>query len=78
MTELAWQHFVTKIFIRPEFFIVAKKFKADFTVISACNSVDVVWEVHGLNSKAFVIFNIEKHMAIICGTFYGGEMKKGI
>ncbi|KAF1775720.1 Phosphoenolpyruvate carboxykinase, C-terminal [Phytophthora cactorum] len=79
ITELAWQHhFVTNMFIRPEFASVAENFQADFTVINACNIVDEDWEAHGLHSEVFVIFNIEKHMAIIGGTFYGGEMKKGI
>ncbi|KAG1703842.1 hypothetical protein DVH05_006853 [Phytophthora capsici] len=79
ITELAWQHhFVTNMFIRPEFASVAENFQADFTVINACNIVDEDWKEHGLHSEVFVIFNIEKHMAIIGGTFYGGEMKKGI
>ncbi|RLN90733.1 hypothetical protein BBJ28_00024539, partial [Nothophytophthora sp. Chile5] len=79
VTELAWQHhFVTNMFIRPEFASIAENFKADFTIINACNIVDEDWQAHGLHSEVFVIFNIEKHLAVIGGTFYGGEMKKGI
>ncbi|KAJ0411770.1 hypothetical protein ATCC90586_006729 [Pythium insidiosum] len=79
ITELAWQHhFVTNMFIRPEFKDVAENFNADFTIINACNVVDEDWKAHGLHSEVFVIFNIEKRLAIIGGTFYGGEMKKGI
>jgi ATP-dependent phosphoenolpyruvate carboxykinase len=79
ITELAWQHhFVTNMFIRPEFKVVAEKFNADFTIINACNVVDEDWKAHGLHSEVFVIFNIEKRIAVIGGTFYGGEMKKGI
>lgn len=79
ITELAWQHhFVTNMFIRSDFASVANDFQADFTVINACKIVDEDWKAHGLHSEVFVIFNIEKHVAIIGGTFYGGEMKKGI
>ena len=31
-----------------------------------------------MNSESFVIFHLEKKIAIIGGTEYGGEMKKGI
>ena len=78
ITEFAWQaHFVKNMFIRPE----AKDltgFSPDFTVYNASNLVDEDWEKHGLNSEVFVVFNIEKNVAIIGGTWYGGEMKKGI
>ncbi|KAI9910478.1 hypothetical protein PsorP6_011044 [Peronosclerospora sorghi] len=73
MTELAWQHhFVTNMFIRPEFSSEAEKFHLDFTVIYACTIVDEDWKAHGLHSEVFVLFNIERHMAIIDGKFYGG------
>ncbi|ETV84083.1 phosphoenolpyruvate carboxykinase (ATP) [Aphanomyces astaci] len=81
ITELAWQHhFVTNMFLRPEFKDVAapSAFSADFTIINACNVVDEDWQAHGLHSEVFVVFNIEAKVAVIGGTFYGGEMKKGI
>jgi ATP-dependent phosphoenolpyruvate carboxykinase len=79
VTELAWQHhFVTNMFVRPEFQEIAKKFDANFTLINASKVVDEDWKAHGLHSEVFVIFNIEKRLAIVGGTFYGGEMKKGI
>jgi phosphoenolpyruvate carboxykinase (ATP) len=31
-----------------------------------------------MNSEVFVLFDVERNMAIIGGTWYGGEMKKGI
>lgn len=55
-----------------------KDFKPDFTVINACKVTNPDWKAQGLNSDVFVAFNIEKRVAIIGGTFYGGEMKKGI
>jgi len=77
--EMAWQqHFVTNMFIRPESKEDIKNFSPDFTVINACSQVDEDWERHGLNSEVAVVFNIEKKTAVIFGTWYGGENKKGI
>ncbi len=36
------------------------------------------WKEQGLNSEVFVLFNLTQRMAVIGGTWYGGEMKKGI
>ena len=36
------------------------------------------WEEQGLNSENFVAFNLTEKMQLIGGTWYGGEMKKGI
>jgi phosphoenolpyruvate carboxykinase (ATP) len=78
ITEFAWQaHFVKNMFIRPEGEALSS-FAPNFTVYNASNLVDEDWEYHGLNSEVFVVFNIEKNVAIIGGTWYGGEMKKGI
>ena len=65
------------MFIRPSK-TPANDFAPDFTVINACKVVNDNWEKHGLNSEVFIAFNIEKRVAIIGGTWYGGEMKKGI
>lgn len=81
LTELAWQHhFVTNMFLRPstEDLDSQGPFTPDFTIINACKVTDMDWKAHGLNSEVFVAFNIEKKVAIIGGTWYGGEMKKGI
>ncbi len=78
VTELAWQsHFVKNMFIRPKDNEL-DGFKADFTVLNACKTSNKKFEEMGLNSDVFVIFNIEKNIAIIGGTYYGGELKKGI
>ncbi len=78
VSELAWQHhFVTNMFIRPEASDL-DNFKPEFTVYNACKIVDEKWQEHNLNSEVFVIFNIEENCAIIGGSYYGGEMKKGI
>jgi phosphoenolpyruvate carboxykinase (ATP) len=78
ITEFAWQsHFVKNMFIRPGVKDLAG-FAPNFTVYNASNLPNKEWERHGLNSEVFIIFNIEKNVAIIGGTWYGGEMKKGI
>lgn len=77
--EMAWQqHFVTNMFIRPETKEEIEGFEPDFTVINACSQVVEDWERLGLNSEVAVVFNVEKKKAIIFGTWYGGENKKGI
>ncbi|MCI6988035.1 MAG: phosphoenolpyruvate carboxykinase (ATP) [Campylobacter sp.] len=78
ITEVAWQaHFVKNMFIRPNEDEL-KNFTPDFVVYNACKCKNEDYEKHGLNSEVFVIFNIEDNVAVIGGTWYGGEMKKGI
>lgn len=77
--EMAWQqHFVTNMFIRADSEDELEGFEPDFTVINACSQVDEDWKRHGLNSEVAVVFNVEKKCAVIFGTWYGGENKKGI
>ncbi|MBN2823725.1 MAG: phosphoenolpyruvate carboxykinase (ATP) [Campylobacterales bacterium] len=78
VSELAWQaHFVTNMFIRPKKEELLD-FEPDFTVYNACKTTNKNYQQHGLNSEVFVIFDIENNTSIIGGTWYGGEMKKGI
>jgi len=78
ITEVAWQaHFVKNMFIRPTEEEL-ETFEPDFTVYNACKTVDEKYQEHGLNSDVFVVFNVEDNISIIGGTWYGGEMKKGI
>ena len=78
ITELAWQsHFVKNMFIRPSASELAQ-FRPDFTVLNACKTINDRYKEMGLNSEVFVMFNVEENIAIIGGTYYGGEMKKGI
>ncbi|EAK7841526.1 phosphoenolpyruvate carboxykinase (ATP) [Campylobacter jejuni] len=78
VTEIAWQaHFVKNMFIRPSQEEL-ETFKADFIVYNACKCINEDYKQDGLNSEVFVIFNVEENMAVIGGTWYGGEMKKGI
>lgn len=76
--EVAWQaHFVKNMFIRydPE---ELKSFKPDFVVLNASKTRNPIWKIQGLNSENFIFFNLTEGMAVIGGTWYGGEMKKGI
>lgn len=76
--EVAWQaHFVKNMFIRPEKDELAD-FKPDFTVFAASRTVNADFQKQGLNSENFVLFNLTENVALIGGTWYGGEMKKGI
>ena len=77
--EMAWQqHFCTNMFIRPVDPEELDDFEPDFTVMNACAEKVEDWERLGLNSETAVVFSIEKGKALIFGTYYGGENKKGI
>jgi phosphoenolpyruvate carboxykinase (ATP) len=45
---------------------------------NGCSQVNQDWKRQGLNSDVAVVFNIEEKTAVIFGTWYGGENKKGI
>jgi phosphoenolpyruvate carboxykinase (ATP) len=76
--EVAWQaHFVKNMFIRPEPEEL-DQFKPDFVVLNASKAKNPDWQSQFLNSENFVFFNLTEGMLIIGGTWYGGEMKKGI
>merc|ERR1719473_1948687 len=76
---MAWQqHFVTNMFIRPGSAEQIEGFEPDFTVINASSQINEDWKRHGLNSEVAIAVNIEKRVAVIFGTWYGGENKKGI
>jgi len=76
--EVAWQaHFVKNMFIRPEPKEL-ENFKPEFVVLNASKATNPDWEKQGLNSENFVFFNLTEGMSVIGGTWYGGEMKKGI
>jgi len=53
-------------------------FKSDFTIINASDVKNHRFKNHGMNSETFIIFHLGRRLAIIGGTEYGGEMKKGI
>ncbi len=76
--EVAWQaHFVKNMFIRPSDEEL-KDFIPDFVVMNASKTTNPYWKDMGLNSEVYAVFNVRHKMAVIGGTWYGGEMKKGI
>ena len=76
--EVAWQaHFVKNMFIRPEPEEL-ENFEPDFVVLNASKATNPNWQAQGLNSENFILFNLTEGMLVIGGTWYGGEMKKGI
>ena len=78
ITEVAWQaHFVTNMFIRPEADQL-DDYEPDFVVLNGSKTNNPNWKSQGLNSENFVAFNLSERMQIIGGTWYGGEMKKGM
>jgi len=78
ITEVAWQaHFVKNMFIRPDAESLAN-FTPDFVVMNGAKCTNPDWQAQGLNSENFVAFNLTEKIQLIGGTWYGGEMKKGL
>lgn len=78
ITEVAWQaHFVKNMFIRPDE-TELHDFEPDFIVMNGAKCVNPDWQAQGLNSENFVAFNLSERIQLIGGTWYGGEMKKGM
>ncbi len=77
--EVAWQaHFVTNMFIRPSTYELENFGEPDFIVMNASKTVNPKWKEHKLNSENFVVFNLTEKVQLIGGSWYGGEMKKGM
>jgi len=79
IVEVAWQaHFVKNMFIRPTEKELENFGEPDFVVINASKSGFKDYAAHGLNSEVYVAFNLTEKIQLIGGTWYGGEMKKGL
>lgn len=77
--EVAWQaHFVTNMFIRPTEEELANFGEPDFIVMNGSKTSFKDYAAHGLNSEVYIAFNLTEKMQLIGGTWYGGEMKKGM
>lgn len=78
VTEVAWMaHFTKNMFIRPTEEEL-KTFKPDWTILNACKTSCSNYKALGLRSEVYAAFNVEERMTVIGGTWYGGEIKKGI
>ncbi|MCO6162025.1 phosphoenolpyruvate carboxykinase (ATP) [Flavobacterium sp. NRK F7] len=77
--EVAWQaHFVKNMFIRPTDAELENFGEPDFIVMNASKASFKDFEKHNLNSEVYVAFNLTEKIQLIGGTWYGGEMKKGM
>lgn len=77
--EVAWQaHFVKNMFIRPSDEELDNFGEPDFIVMNASKTQFDDFRSHGLNSEVYIAFNLTEKMQLIGGTWYGGEMKKGM
>jgi len=79
VVEVPWQaHFVKNMFIRPTAEELASYGEPDFVVLNGSETQNDNWKEHGLNSEVFTVFNLTEKMQVIGGSWYGGEMKKGM
>ncbi len=76
--EVAWQaHFVKNMFIRPTDEEL-ETFEPDFVSMNGAKTINEKWKEHGLNSEVYTVFNLTEKMHVLGGSWYGGEMKKGL
>jgi phosphoenolpyruvate carboxykinase (ATP) len=77
--EVAWQaHFVKNMFIRPTEEELKNYGEPDFVSLNASKTTNPNWKEHGLNSEVYTVFNLTEKMHVVGGSWYGGEMKKGM
>ena len=78
VTEVAWMaHFFKNMFIRPTAEEL-KNFVPHWTILNACTTSCVDFKKYNMRSPVYIAFNLEEGMTVIGGTWYGGEIKKGI
>jgi phosphoenolpyruvate carboxykinase (ATP) len=77
--EVAWQaHFVKNMFIRPTEEELETYGDPDFVSLNASKTTNPNWKEQGLNSEVYTVFNLTEKMHVVGGSWYGGEMKKGM
>ncbi len=78
IAEVAWlAHFSKNMFIRPtEEELVG--FEPDWTILNACKTSNPDFAQFGMRSEVFAASNIQERMSLIGGSWYGGEIKKGV
>ncbi len=78
VTEIAWvAHFFKNMFIRPTQNEL-KVFSPDWNILHACKATCADYKKLGLRSEVFIAFHLKERTTIIGGTWYGGEIKKGM
>ena len=77
--EVAWQaHFVKNMFVRPTDEELENYGEPDFVSLNASKTTNPNWKEQGLNSEVYTVFNLTEKMHVVGGSWYGGEMKKGL
>ena len=77
--EVAWQaHYVTNMFIRPNETELENFGEPDFIVMNGSKTSFKDFAKYDLNSEVYIAFNLTEKIQVIGGTWYGGEMKKGM
>ncbi|MBU1014169.1 MAG: phosphoenolpyruvate carboxykinase (ATP) [Bacteroidetes bacterium] len=77
--EVAWQaHFVKNMFLRPTEKELENYGEPDFISLNASKTINPKWKEQGLNSEVYTVFNLTERMHVVGGSWYGGEMKKGL
>jgi phosphoenolpyruvate carboxykinase (ATP) len=66
------------MFIRPTTEELVNFGEPDFVVMNGSKTSFKEYASHGLNSEVYVAFNLTEKIQLIGGTWYGGEMKKGL
>ena len=77
INELASQNLFIHQLLRRPTAEQLENFKQDYTIYVAPGFKSIP-ELDGTNSEAAIIINYESHEAIICGTYYCGEIKKSV
>ncbi|MGB9600014.1 MAG: phosphoenolpyruvate carboxykinase (ATP), partial [Myxococcota bacterium] len=77
VAEQAWHAlFATTLFLRPKSEDISN-FEPDFTVY-ACGNLKLDGEKDRVRSNTAIILNFKMRVILICGSNYGGEIKKSI
>lgn len=77
VSEQAWHAlFATTLFIRPKLDEISN-FSPDFTVF-ACGNLNLNGEQDKVRSNSAIVLNFKEKAVLVCGSNYGGEIKKSI
>ncbi len=78
VTEVAWMaHFFKNMFIGP-YEKDLKNFKPDWVILNACKVECKDFGKYQMRSEVFAANNLKERMSVIGGSWYAGEIKKGI
>ncbi|HXU45807.1 MAG TPA: phosphoenolpyruvate carboxykinase (ATP) [Thermoanaerobaculia bacterium] len=78
ITEKAWHSlFARNMFVREEDGAALEAFEPDFVVVDVCG-LEADPQEDGTRTGTFILLDLDRNMALIGGTAYSGEIKKGI